>query len=235
MTDFAWEPTPAYIDNANVTRLMRRHGMDDFASLLTRSQEDPGWFWNAVVEDLGIEFFEPYESVLDVTNGPAWPRWFAGGKINLAHNCVDRPAQLRPDAPALVAESEDSTTRTLSFAELATEVHRVANGLEDLGVNAGDVVGVYMPMVPEAVIAAYAIASLGAIYMPVFSGFAPAAVSARLNDCEAKLLFTADGTWRRGAEVPMKRAADEAVEQSPSVRTVVMLENLGGGAPVTKR
>jgi acetyl-CoA synthetase len=231
MTDFAWEPTPAYIDDANVTRLMRRHGIDDFASLLARSQEEPAWFWNAVVEDLGIEFFEPYESVLDVTNGPAWPRWFAGGKINLAHNCVDRPAQLRPDAPALVAESEDSTTRTLSFAELATEVHRVANGLEDLGVNAGDVVGVYMPMVPEAVIAAYAIASIGAIYMPVFSGFGAPAVTARLDDSRAKLLLTADGSVRKGRRVEMRNNAAEAIAQSNTAERMVVLERLDGSEP----
>ena len=227
MNDFAWEPTPAYIDNANVTRLMRRHGIDEFATLLRRSQRDPEWFWNAVVEDLGIEFFEPYASVLDVSDGPAWPRWFTGGKLNLVHNCVDRHALTRPDAPAVAAESEDGETRALSYSELAAEVHRVANGLADLGVRPGDVVGVLMPMVPEAIVGAYAIASLGAIYMPVFSGFGAPAVAARLDDARAKLLLTADGCVRKGKLVDMRATAAEAMAQSETVERMVVLQHVG--------
>ena len=231
MSDFAWEPTPAYIEKANVTRLMRRHGMEDFTSLLRRSQREPEWFWDAVVEDLGIEFFEPYTSVLDVADGPAWPRWFTGGTLNLVHNCVDRHALTRRDAPAVVAESEDGETHMLSYAELAAEVHRVANGLDALDVSRGDVVGVYMPMVPEAIVAAYAIASLGAIYMPVFSGFGAPAVAARLDDARAKLLLTADGCVRKGKRVDMRATAAEAMAQSETVERMVVLQRLGGAGP----
>jgi acetyl-CoA synthetase len=228
MNDYAWEPTSAYIENANVTRLMRRHGMQDFASLLRRSQREPEWFWDAVVEDLGIEFFEPYTTVLDVTDGLAWPRWFSGARLNLVHNCVDRHALTRPDASAVVAETEDGQIRALSYAELAAEVHRVANGLAELGVSPGDVVGVYMPMVPEAIVAAYAIASLGAIYMPVFSGFGGPAVATRLDDARAKLLLTADGCVRKGKRVDMRATAAEAMAQSETVERMVVLRRLGG-------
>ncbi|HYN36017.1 MAG TPA: AMP-binding protein, partial [Actinomycetota bacterium] len=224
MSDFVWEPTPEYIENANVTRFMRAHGIDDFFELVERSQDDIEWFWDEVVKDLGIDFFKPYTQVLDASAGPQWPKWFVGGEVNLTYNCVDRHAKA-PDASsrrALLWEGEDGDKRELSYAKLSAEVNRVANGLLDLGVRKGDAVGVYMPMIPEAVIAAYGIAKIGAIYLPVFSGFGPPAVATRLNDAEAKVLFTADAFYRRGQRVPMKPAADEAVAESPSIEHVVV-------------
>lgn len=223
MSDFVWEPTMAYIENANVTRLMKKHGIEDFAALVQRSQDDIEWFWQAAVDDLGIEFFRPYDRILDSSAGPEWPKWFVGGTVNLTYNCVDRHASSEAAGrPALIWEGEDAASRTLSFADLASEVNRVANGLRELGLGEGDAVGVYMPMVPEAVVAMYAIAKIGAIYLPIFSGFGAPAVAARLQDAEAKLLFTADGFYRRGSKVPMKATAQEAVRQSPSIKHVVV-------------
>jgi acetyl-CoA synthetase len=234
MTELAWEPTPEYVERANVTRLMRRHGIDSIAELRRRSVEDVEWYWDAAVEDLGIEFATPYSRVLDTSRGVPWATWFEGGRVNLVHNCVDRWAD-RPDTRdrvALIGESETGDSRTLTFAALRAEVDRVAAGLAEAGVEKGDAVGVFMPMVPEAVIAAYGIAKLGAIYMPIFSGFAPSAVAARLQDAGAKVLMTADGTWRRGKHGLMKEAADEAVAESPTVETVVVLSNLGVDVPM---
>ena len=224
MSDFIWEPSQEYIDNANVTRLMRAHGIGDFHELVKRSQEDVEWFWQAAIDDVGIEFFDPYEQLLDDSRGLQWPRWFIGGTVNLTYNCVDRHAERTPDRPALVWEGEDGATRTLTYGELGAEVNRVANGLRELGIGPGDTVGVYMPMVLEAVIAMYAIAKIGAIYMPIFSGFGAPAVATRLNDAAAKLLFTADGFLRRGQRVPMKATADEAVADSPSIEHVVVFQ-----------
>lgn len=222
-----WRPTPEYIERANVTRLMRAHGIDDFHELVRRSQQDTGWFWDAVVKDLGITFLVPYERVLDDSRGPQWPRWFVGSRINLTHNCVDRhAASPRGGEPAIVWEGEDGEVRTLSFVKLAAEVNRVANGLVDLGVGEGDAVGVYMPMIPEAVIAAYAIAKIGAIYMPIFSGFGAPAVATRLNDARARVLITADAFYRRGDVVKMKETADAAVEDSPSIEHVIVYNRL---------
>ncbi len=226
MSEFVWEPTPDYIENANVTRLMRKHGISDYDELVRRSIEDIEWFWGAAIEDVGIDFATPFHQMLDVSNGPEWPKWFTGGRINLTHNCVDRHAvsSERAGNPALIWEGETGETRTFTYAHLRAEVDRAAQGLKDLGIGRGDAVGVYLPMIPEAVVALYAIAKIGAIYMPIFSGFGAPAVATRLNDASAKLLITADGFWRRGNRVDMKSVADEAVAQSPSVHKVVVVK-----------
>ena len=206
MAEVAWKPTPEYVENANVTRLMRAHGVASIDELRKRSVEDMEWFWDAVVKDLGIEFTTPYERVLDGSEGIPWTKWFIGGRVNLTHNCVDRHvAAGRGDHLALIGEGEDGTIRTFTYAELEREVDAIAAGLRELGIGKGDPVAVFMPMVPEAVISAYAIAKLGAIYMPIFSGFAPQAVAARLQDSSAKAVMTADGGYRRGSA-----GADEA-------------------------
>jgi acetyl-CoA synthetase len=234
MAEVAWRPTPEYVENANVTRLMRAHGIDSIDELRRRSVEDIGWFWDAVVKDLPIEFSTPYEQVVDDSAGIPWAKWFVGGRINLTHNCVDRhAASERAGRIAVIGETEDGEVHTLTYAELRREVDRIAAGLRSLGVRKGDPVAVFMPMVVEAVVAAYAIAKLGAIYMPIFSGFAPSAVAARLQDAGAKALITADGGLRRGKQALMKPAADEAVAESPSVRHVIVLDRLGADVPMT--
>jgi len=234
VADVAWRPTADYIENANVTRFMRAHGIESANDFRRRSVEDIEWFWDALVKDLGFEFSVPYERVMDASGGPAWTKWFIGGHINLTYNCVDRHAASdRADVVAIIGEQEDGAVRRLTYAELSREVDRIAAGLRSIGVRKGDRVAVFMPMVIEAVVAAYAIAKLGAIYMPIFSGFAPSAVAARLQDSDAKVLFTADGGLRRGTEALMKPAADEAVAESPSVKNVIVLERLGADVPMT--
>ena len=231
MSDFAWRPTPDYSEQANVSRLMRAHGIDSYDELVRRSQEDISWFWDAVVKDLGIEFFTPYRSVVETPNGIPWAIWFPGGKINATHNCVDKQAAARPDATAIVWEGEDAEVRKLSYEELREAVDRFANGLASLGIGAGDTVGVYLPMIPENPIALYALAKIGAIALPIFSGFAAPAVASRLEDADAKALITADGFRRRSHEVQMKEAADEAADRSPSVQHVIVVKRLGRDIP----
>src|SRR5919199_1909802 len=233
--ELAWEPTPEYVERANVTRLMRAHDIATIGELRRRSVEDVEWYWDAAVKDLGLEFSTPYERVLDTSNGIPWATWFTGGRVNLVHNCVDRWADREDtrDQVALIGESETGASRSLTFAELRAAVDEAAAALRASGVAKGDSVAVFMPMVPEAVIAAYAAAKIGAIYLPIFSGFAPSAVAARLQDSEAKVVFTADGTWRRGKHGLMKQAADEAVAESPTVERVVVLSNLGVDVPMT--
>jgi acetyl-CoA synthetase len=235
MSDFVWTPTSDYIDNANVTRLMRRHGIADYWELVARSQQDIEWWWDAAVNDLGIDFFEPYERILDSSGGPQWSKWFVGSKVNLAHNCVFRHGATNPDSLAVKWEGEDGATRSVSYGELAQDVSSVAAALDSFGVGEGDAVGVFMPMIPEAVVAAYACAAIGAIYLPIFSGFGAPAIAARLNDSKAKVLFTADGFWRRGQRVPMKATADEAVAESPSIEKVIVVERFGDLVEYTDR
>jgi acetyl-CoA synthetase len=234
MSDVAWRPTAEYVERANVMRLMRAHGIDDIGELRRRSVGDVEWFWDAVVRDLGFEFSVPYESVLDTSRGVPWATWFTGGRINLVWNCVDRWAHSDArDRPAIIGESESGEVSGLTFKQLHKRVDRVAAGLLEMGIEKGDAVGVFMPMRPEAVVAAYAVMKIGAVYLPIFSGFAASAVAARLNDAGAKALITADGTWRRGKHGLMKPVADEAVAECPTVERVIVLENLGVDMPMT--
>jgi acetyl-CoA synthetase len=235
MSDFAWTPSREYIERANVTRLMRAHGITDYQDLVRRSQDDVAWFWDAVVSDLGIEFFEPYRSVVETPNGIQWAIWFTGGKINVAHNCVDRHvAAGRGSHPALIWEGEDEEVRRLTYAEVKDEVDRFAGGISELGIGPGDAVGVYLPMIPENVVSLLALAKIGAISLPIFSGFGAGAVAARLQDAGAKAIITADGFYRRGQVVAMKEAADEAVGSTPSVHHVIVVRRLGRDVPWTE-
>ena len=230
MSRTAWSPTGELIENANVTRFMREHGIDTYEELVKRSQEDVEWFWDAVVKDLSIEFPTPYEQVLDTSRGIPWTTWFAGGRTNLAHNCVDKWAEATPEAVAVIWEGEDGTVRRVTYRELREMADRLANGMRSLGVGEGDAVGIFMPMSPEIVAATLACAKLGAIYLPIFSGYAADAVATRLNDAKAKVLLTADGFLRRGQPVRMKDVADAAADAAPSVEKVVTWRRLGGEA-----
>lgn len=229
-----WTPDAALAQTSRLARFIARHGLGDYDSLYRRSIEDPAWFWAQVVDDLGLHWIRPYRQVLDTSRGIAWARWFVGGQTNLALNCLDRHLRAgRGDHPAIVWEGEEGSTRTLTYQELSEEVGRFAGALRGLGIGRGDVAGVFMPMTPEAAIATLALSRLGAIYVPIFSGFAAPAVAARLNDCGAKLLITADGFERRGQPVAMKQIADEAADAVPSLRRVIVLRRLGHAVPWT--
>ncbi len=227
MSRVVWSPSEDYVERANVARFMRAHGIGSYDELVKRSQDDVEWFWDAVVKDLGIEFYQPYERVLDASAGPEWARWFVGGKVNLAHNCVDRWAERTPDRVAVLWEGEEGDVRRVTYAELQAMSNRLANGLRSLGIGKGHTVGIFMPMAPEIVAATLACAKLGAIYLPIFSGFGAPAVATRLQDADAKVLITADGFTRRRSVVPMKEVADEAAAQSPSVERMVVWSRLG--------
>jgi len=222
-----WRPTKEYLERANVTRFMRTHGIATYEELLARSVGDVAWFWDAVVKDLGIEFFEPYSEVLDTSGGIEWATWFGGGSVNLAHNCVDRWAERTPDAVAVLWEGEEGEVRRVTYRELRELSDRLANGLASLGIAKGDAVGIFLPMAPEAVAAVMACAKLGAMWLPIFSGFGADAVAQRLQDAGARLLVTADGFPRRGKTVRMKEVADRAVASSPTVAHVVVWSRLG--------
>jgi acetyl-CoA synthetase len=235
VSEIVWSPSEDYVERANVTRFMRASGIGSYEELVARSQADVEWFWDAVVKDLGIEFYEPYTQVLDTSGGIAWATWFRGGSINLAHNCVDRWAERTPDRVAVRWEGEEPGSRAVTYAELREMSDRLANGLRSLGVQDGDTIGIFLPMAPETVAATLACAKLGAIYLPLFSGYGADAVATRLRDAGCTVLITADGTTRRGKVVPMKETADEAVAAAPSVRHVVVWERLGRtGLPWTE-
>ena len=228
----AWQPTSEVVEGSRLYRFMRAHSCATFEGLFRRSVEETEWFWDAIVKDLGLEWYEPYTKVLDSSQGIAWTKWFLGGRFNLVHNCLDRYVGGEGrDRVACIWEGEEGASRKVTFQELYQDTNRLALGLHSLGIGKGDVVGIFMPMVPETVVAALACSKIGAIYVPIFSGFAAAAVASRLQDCEAKLLITADGFLRRGKTVPMKETADEAVRMSPSVKHVIVYPRLGMQIP----
>lgn len=233
--EIVWRPSDELIAQSNVKRFMDAHGIATYDELVQRSTDDLAWFWNAVVEDLAIPFLQPYERVLDTSKGNAWAEWFVGGRINLAHVCVDQHAAgEQQDCVALIWEGEDESIVRWTYGELAEATNRLANGLSRLGIGKGDAVGLFMPMLPETVAAFMAIAKLGAILVPIFSGFGAEAVAVRLQDAGAKALVTADGFYRKGKVVPMKQIADEAVEQSPTVEHVVVHRRAGQEIPWTE-
>jgi acetyl-CoA synthetase len=213
-TPVIWRPDPDRVERANVTRLARRLGAHDHAALLERSRAEPEAFWAAVVEDLGIEFARSYATVLDAGDGPQWARWFEGGTINLGANCVARHARARPDALAVVSEAEDGSQQRLTYAELHERVARAAAGLAALGIDVGDRVGLFLPLDVDAVVALYACAYLGAIAVPMFSGFAAEAIAERLRGARCRVLLTAGRGRRRGLPVAMLDTAVEAAGSS---------------------
>src|SRR4029079_9097694 len=203
------------------------HGIADWRDLSRRAQDDIGWVWDAVGAHLGLEFATPYTQVYDQRDGPMWTRWFGGGRINLTHNCVDRHARDSPEHTAVIWESEDSRVRTVSYGELEAEVNRIGNALLQLGVGPGQTVGLFLPVSVEVARGFYAICKIGAIAVPIFSGFGAAAVAARLRDAGAVALLTADAVPRRGKTVSMKEVADAALAQGPSARDAVVWDRLG--------
>jgi acetyl-CoA synthetase len=228
-----WTPSEEARERSNALRLARKLGFEDYAELVRFSAEEPERFWPAAIEDMGLEFSRPWHEVLDESRGPEWATWFVGGRLNLAWNCVHRWARgPRADAAAALWQGEDGVRRSLSYRELSTEVTRLAEALAALGVEYGDRVAIFLPMSPEVAIASHACAHLGAVQVPVFSGFAAPAIAARLQHSEAKVLITADGSLRRGREVPMKELVDEALTESPSVEHVVVWRRLGRAAPM---
>ena len=217
--DVVWTPDPESLARANVSRLMQRHGFSAYGELVAWSIDDPEGFWPAAIEDLGVEFFEPWEQVVDLSRGPEWARWFVGGKLNIAWNCVHRH---RGERVAAVFRGEAGARRELTFAELSAAVTRLAERLVELGVEPGDRVAIYLPMSPEVAIASHACAHVGAVQVPVFSGFAAPAVSQRLQDSNAKVVITAHTSQRRGREVPMRAIVEEARRQAASVEHVIV-------------
>ncbi len=230
-----WRPTPDYIENARLTQFMRAHNIASFDELMQRSTSDVAWFTDAVLTFLGIQFYTPYSNVLDLSRGIAWPQWCVGGEMNIVHNCLDKyQSGPEKDRPALVWEGEHGQTRTLTYADLHAQVSQAANALRSLGIGKGDAVGIFMPMVPEIAIALLAIAKVGGIILPLFSGYGVEAVVSRLADGNAKALFTADGFPRRGKPVEMKSIADAAAAQLPGLQHIIVLDHAKLSVPFVR-
>jgi acetyl-CoA synthetase len=242
--EIVYEPTENALEGSNVAEFMRKHGIDDFEELHRRSTtaidgvdaSGLDWFWDEVVDHLGLEFDEAYDAVRDASDGPQFTDWYVGGELNIAHNVVDRHASV--DSPnrnnvACIWEGEDGEVREITFHELHRQTNRVANALEKRGIETGDTVGLYMPMVPEVISILYGCFKIGAIAVPIFSGFGVDATATRIADAECSVLFTGDGFYRRGDEVRLKQSADEAIQQAGHVEQTIVYDRLGADVPWT--
>ncbi|MEO6208916.1 MAG: acetate--CoA ligase [Gemmatimonadaceae bacterium] len=220
-----FEPPKAFRSAANVAS----------PEVYARAAKDYEGFWAECAREL--EWSKPFTKVLEWT--PPRAKWFADGELNASVNCVDRHAKgSRRDKAAIIWEGEPGDSRTLTYAQLLDEVSRFASVLDTLGVKKGDRVAIYLPMIPEAAVAMLACARIGAVHSVVFGGFSAESLRDRIVDAQAKVLITADGGFRRGQVVPLKKNADDAVAQTPMIEHVIVVrrtEDPSGGTPVTMK
>ena len=211
LTEKYYTPDPSYKKNS---------WLGDYQKAYDEFIKDPDAFWDRIAKEL--HWFSPYTKVKE-WNYP-YARWFVDGKMNITFNCLDRNVQnARRNKVALIWKGEDDTERIFTYRQLLREVMRVANGLKKLGVTKGDRVCIYMPMVPEQIISMLACARIGAVHSVVFGGFGAAALNSRITGAEAKVVITADVTYRRGKSIPLKHIIEEAIINAPSVEHVVVL------------
>jgi acetyl-CoA synthetase len=214
-----WEPSREFVERTNVWRFMQRLGFSDREAFLHFSRENPERFWDESMREMGVEWFEPYRQVLDASRGPEWAQWFVGGRLNIAHNCLDRWAD--SGRIACIWEAENGATREVTFREVRNEANRVANGLRAMGLEPGDRVALCLPMVPEILSILYGCFKAGLTVVPIFAGFGAGAIASRLEDSGARVVFTAPHLERRGRKLPLLEKI--SAEKIPAgIRTVTV-------------
>ena len=223
----AWTPSAAYLERSRLRAFAMKNGCADYTALLRWSTEDLAGFWAATERDLRIAWRTPYARVLDTSRGLPWTTWWTGGRVNYVATALRHDG----DRVAVIAEGEEGTVRTLTYRELSHQVASFAAGLRSLGVKHGDRVAVFLPLTVECAVAVLAIGAIGAVFIPIFSGYGAEAIAGRLRDAEANVLICADGFYRRGQVVKMKEVADEAADGAPSVDTVVVVDRVSRAYP----
>jgi len=195
-TQYLWMPPSELVAQSNLTAFLRATGHRDYDDLAAQAETDPAWLMRAVFSFCDVRFYRTYDQLLDLSRGQPWARWCVGGTTSIVLNCIDKHRDTAVwDQTLLVWEGEDQREqRSLTYRAFDAEVGRLAQALSRLGIGRGDVVAIYMPNLPETFIAFFAILKLGAIVMPLFSGFGPAPLQTRLNHGEAKAVITASGT-----------------------------------------
>ncbi len=201
---------------------MQKHNISSLEELSQKANDDLGWFWKSVDEDIGIIWDTPYTETLDVSKGIAWSKWFVNGKTNIYKSSVEKFAKQNPQKIAYHFVSEDGKTSKISYSELESKVSQLANGLKSLGVKKGDVIAIYLPMIEEAILAILAASKIGAIQTVIFSGYSSESLQIRLQDCKAKVLFVSDGFYRKGKPVSQKKTTEIAIKDTVVEKTIVV-------------
>ena len=211
-------PSEELVKNSNVKKFMDKHGIKTLDELLKRA-ENQEWYWGEMAKE--VDWYKPFDKVLEWNN--PFAKWYVGGKFNICHNAIDRHMKTKTaNKVAYIYESEPGEIERWTYADLNREICKFANALKKLGVKKGDRITIYLPMIPQLPIAMLACAKIGAIHSVVFSGFSSSSLKDRINDAEAKILITADAAYRRGKPVELKKNADEAVKDCPSIKNVII-------------
>ena len=230
---YYWHPTEKHIADAKITAFMQHLNIESYEELIKKADADPGWYFDQVIKYCDIRFYKPYDQILDLSKGIPWARWCVGGTTNLTMNCIDKHRGTPIyDKEFLIWEKETGENGVLTYREFDAQVCKLAAGLKKLGVEKGDVVGIFMPNLAETFVSFFAIAKIGAIIMPLFSGFGPTPLITRIQDGGAKVIITSDGTWRRGSSCSMKPLLDEVKDNIPTVESVIVVKNLGDDLPI---
>ncbi len=229
MTRPVWLPSTSELERSRLRRFLEHTGCHTLAELRAGAAENPAWYWEAAVRDLGIRWQRPPSTILDLSRGFPWATFFPDAQYNHVADLITRWGQ--SDRPALLWEGDDGTLAVVTYRDLSSLVPRVATVLAELGVTAGDRVGIFLPMLPETALVTLALGWLGAIAVPIFSGFGPEAVATRLQDAEASLLVTADAFPRRGQLVRLKEIADRALVHCSTIRHVLVVRRTGTEIP----
>ncbi len=221
---FIFVPSADQVSKSNIGRFMNNQGISDWHQLVDRANSNIEWYWNAVNEDLGIEWFQKYDKTYDSQEGVPWTKWFLNGKCNIVVNAIDRHAKKQPDKVAYIFADEQGS-RKITYRELDEQVSRLADALVTAGIKKGDVIAIYLPMIPEAFYAIFACSKIGAIHTTIFSGFSAHALHSRLVDSKAKLLITTDTVRRRGKDIDLASQWQKAVQCTNVSRIVTVSGN----------
>jgi len=228
--DRVFAPSSDVVNTANIIAYMKSKGFDNYEDFYQWSLAHRYEYWDDQAREL--HWFEPWQTTFEWTNKPFF-KWFTGGKFNIVYNCLDRHVQTPTRSKvAYYWEGDDGAIRLITYKELYVMTNRLAKGLQNLGVQKGDRVAIYLPLIPEIVAAVLAVARLGAAHTVVFGGFAASALRDRINDSHAKVVITADGSYRGGRTIELKKIADEAVAETPSVETVIVVRRTGKDQPI---
>ncbi|KOS27930.1 AMP-dependent synthetase [Bacillus anthracis] len=229
MKQAVWFPTEEYKEKTRLYGWMKSLGYEDYETFYNKSIEETAWFWGEAEKVVGYQWMKPYTEVLDLQNGTPFAQWYNGGTCNVVESVLSR--WLADDEtrtqPALQYEGENGTSKSFTYEELDSWVSRAANGLKHAGIEKGDRVTIYMPMIPETVVAMLAVMKIGAIISPIFSGFASDAVMTRVQAAGSKMIITADGFSRRDKIDELKDEVDKACEHCPTVEKVVIVRHAG--------